>query len=109
MADIKKQTQKICTAITEKVSSEEIKPFTYQTASFGQCPICGGNVIKTKWGYGCSNYKEKGCKFTLSKEICGKKLTETNIKNLLTKGKSGKINGFISNIFKFICLLQMIL
>jgi DNA topoisomerase-3 len=36
----------------------------------------------------------------VSGTICGKKITETNIKNLLAKGTTGKINGFKSKTGK---------
>ncbi|MEG1742586.1 MAG: hypothetical protein RR246_00270, partial [Clostridia bacterium] len=24
----------------------------------GKCPLCGGDVVRTKFGYGCAKYKE---------------------------------------------------
>lgn len=58
------------------------------------CPICGKPMLKQKWGYGCSGYKE-GCKFSVG-EICGKKLTEPHVNRLLTTKDSGLIKGFVS-------------
>lgn len=58
------------------------------------CPICKkGEMIEREAFYGCSSYKE-GCKFSISKEIAGKKLTATQIKLLINKGKTGLIDGF---------------
>lgn len=45
------------------------------------CPKCGGNIILKKTFYGCSNYPT--CKFTLSDNFRNKKLTKTNVKELL--------------------------
>ncbi|MCL4441699.1 MAG: DNA topoisomerase III, partial [Firmicutes bacterium] len=42
--------------------------------ALGSCPLCGRNVVETTKGYGCSGYQE-GCKFTIWKEIAGKKIT----------------------------------
>lgn len=63
--------------------------------SLGTCPKCGKSVIKTKWGFGCTGYKD-GCKFAISGEIAHKKLTETQVKKLLEKGTTGNIKGFKS-------------
>ena len=49
---------------------------------------------KTKL-YGCTEYK-KGCKVILPYEFSGKKLTETTIKDLISKGMTRKIKGFKS-------------
>lgn len=69
----------------------------------GVCPVCGGNVFKsvkdTNPVYYCEN-SPKTCYFRLYEDDYfftskGKKLTESTIKTLLSKGKV-KINGFIS-------------
>ena len=62
----------------------------------GLCPLCDGNVIRTKYGYGCTNFREKGCKFTISKTICKRTISVANVKMLLATGKTSKIQGFIS-------------
>jgi DNA topoisomerase-3 len=62
----------------------------------GLCPLCDGNVIRTKYGYGCSNFREKGCKFTISKTICKRTISVANVKMLLSTGKTSKIQGFTS-------------
>ena len=46
------------------------------------CPLCGGTIRRTKFGYGCSGYKE-GCKFTVNRL-------------LVTTGRTAKIQGFVS-------------
>lgn len=67
--------------------------------TLGVCPKCGKGIIKTKWGYGCTGYKD-GCKFTISGEIAHKKITEAQIKKLLSKGTTGTIKGFKSTAGK---------
>lgn len=62
----------------------------------GICPLCGGNVIRTKFGYGCSSYKENGCKFSINKSICKRVISVSNVKMLLATGKTSKIKGFTS-------------
>lgn len=100
MQDIEKQTEKICKSINEKGTSDDVKPFVMQNTEYGKCPLCGGSVIKTKWGYGCSNYHTTKCSFSISGTICGKKMTEANVKNLLSKGTTGRISGFKSKAGK---------
>lgn len=59
------------------------------------CPICGKKINTFDWGYGCSGYKE-GCKFRVSKNICGKKINENHIAMISKKGETNLIKGFKS-------------
>ena len=59
-----------------------------------KCPVCGANLIKTSWGYGCSKYQD-GCKFSIG-AICGKQLTEKQVAILIESGHIGPISGFKS-------------
>lgn len=63
----------------------------------GTCPVCKkGDVIKGKNGhFFCGDYKETECKFYVG-EILGKKITDTQVKNLIEKGNSGLVKGFLS-------------
>ncbi len=61
----------------------------------GKCPLCGGNVVRTKFGYGCENYRN-GCKFTISRIICGRVIPIKSVETLLKSGMSGMIDGFVS-------------
>lgn len=61
----------------------------------GKCPLCGRDVIRTKFGYGCTGYKE-GCKFSINKSICKRVISVSNVKMLLATGKTSKIQGFVS-------------
>lgn len=59
------------------------------------CPICKqGTLLKGKSAYGCSKYKE-GCRFVVPFEFMGKKLSEAQIKSLVTTQKTPLIKGFI--------------
>ena len=62
----------------------------------GKCPLCDFDVVRTKFGYGCSGYKEKGCKFSINKTICQRVISVSNVKMLLATGKTSKIQGFVS-------------
>ncbi|MGQ1909391.1 DNA topoisomerase 3 [Marinifilum sp. RC60d5] len=58
------------------------------------CPKCKtGNLLKGKAAYGCSNYKN-GCKFIVPFVFMDKKLSEAQIKSLVTQQKTGLIKGF---------------
>ena len=61
----------------------------------GVCPLCGGNVVRTKFGYGCDGYKD-GCKFSVNNVILDRVISLSHMKMLLETGKTGKIDGFIS-------------
>ncbi|MBQ8545694.1 MAG: topoisomerase C-terminal repeat-containing protein [Clostridia bacterium] len=61
----------------------------------GKCPLCERDVVRTKFGYGCSGYKE-GCKFSINKSICKRVISLSNVKMLLATGKTSKIQGFVS-------------
>lgn len=61
----------------------------------GTCPLCGKDVIKNRYGYGCLGYKE-GCKFKISGVICKRVISKNNAIQLLKTGKTSKIEGFTS-------------
>ena len=62
------------------------------------CPLCGGDIVKTPFGYGCARYDrnvEGSCKFSIGK-IAGKDLSESAVRELINTGKTGTIRGFKS-------------
>lgn len=74
----------------ENVEEQIIKDVT--------CPWCGGAIKKTPFGFGCDNYRrddENSCRFSVG-EIAGKKLTEANLRQLLTEKHTDTIRGFKS-------------
>lgn len=59
------------------------------------CPKCGEtSLLKGKTAYGCKNFQ--ACGFKIPFEIFGKKLTESQVTDLLTKKKTGKLKGWQS-------------
>ena len=60
----------------------------------GKCPLCGDEVIKNRYGFGCKNYTN--CSFRINGVICKKIISLENAKTLLESGKTNKITGFIS-------------
>jgi DNA topoisomerase-3 len=52
------------------------------TSRFGNCPLCGKEIIKGKTAYGCSGWKE-GCSFVLKFEYKGLQLTPNQVQVLL--------------------------
>ncbi|WP_242652423.1 topoisomerase C-terminal repeat-containing protein [Desulfofarcimen acetoxidans] len=76
--------------------------------SLGSCPLCGKNIFESAKSYSCSGYKE-GCKFTIWKEISGKKISEKQAKELIQKGRTAVIKGFKSKTekkFEAVLVLQ---
>lgn len=74
-----------------------------------KCPVCGGDMTTTSFGYGCSNYfnDQIKCSFSVG-EIAGKRLSEEEVKQLITEGKTGVIEGFTSkNKKKFKAILVL--
>lgn len=61
----------------------------------GKCPVCGRDVIRGKFSYGCMGYKE-GCTFKIGLSICKRPISVSNAKLLIENGKSSKIKGFTS-------------
>jgi len=53
-----------------------------KTDSWGDCPLCGKEVIKGKRAYGCSGWKE-GCSFVLEPEFKGVTFSPRQIQHLL--------------------------
>lgn len=77
--------------------------FNQSLPSIGTCPLCGGQIIKGRKAYGCSNWKEKDCKFTIWQEIAHKKISEAIVQELLKNKQTKLLDGFKSksgNAFK---------
>lgn len=73
------------------------------------CPVCGGEIITTPFGYGCSNYNKEGngCRFVIG-TIAGRDLSEEECKSLIQNGRTEVLNGFVSkNKKKFQAALTM--
>jgi DNA topoisomerase-3 len=89
------------TSLVEEVRRKEGERVAAPTSSslnkepLGTCPRCGSPVVETKKSYGCSAWKA-GCKFAIWKTVSGKRLSEAQARQLLTKGKTGQLKGFKS-------------
>jgi DNA topoisomerase-3 len=78
-----------------KFDFDDVEPVTVKDVS---CPLCGGKIAVTPFGYGCTNYKkddESSCRFVIGK-IAGLKLKEDQVRELLTRKKTSPINGFVA-------------
>ncbi len=74
----------------------EEKGFFVSPNSLGPCPLCGSDVVRNKTGnLGCSAWKN-GCKFGIYATIAKKRLSDNQVKTLLTKKRTRVIYGFVS-------------
>ena len=65
----------------------------------GTCPLCGKNVIRGKFSYGCMGYSD-GCEFKIGVNICKRDIPINEISRLLATGQTAMMDGFISKKFK---------
>ena len=61
------------------------------------CPVCGGELMTSSFGFGCSNFFNDSvkCRFSFG-EIAGKKISEADFKQLVKEGRTDVIDGFVS-------------
>ena len=60
----------------------------------GECPVCGQDVVRGVYNYGCLAYS-KGCKFKINFKILGTTITKKQAEKLLATGVTEKLS-FIS-------------
>ena len=74
-------------------------PHAVDTGSYGEivgiCPVCGKNVVRGKYSYGCMGF-ESGCKFRVGVSICARDIPISEARRLLAEGSTALIDGFIS-------------
>lgn len=77
---------------TAKKSSAARGSASTSTSVIAGCPRpgCSGSIFMGRKGYGCSNYS-LGCSFVIWKENHGRMLTDSQVKALIEKGKTGKM------------------
>jgi DNA topoisomerase-3 len=92
LINIKKAGLKLREHKTEK----EIK----NNFSFGLCPKCKkGQIRKSKKGAYCENFKDENdkCDFFIFSKIASKRLTDNQIKKLVSHGETNEIKNFVSS------------
>jgi len=71
----------------------------------GVCPICKGHVTEKATFFGCST---EDCPFKVSKRILTRVITSSEIKEMLSTGKTQKLTGFLSkNKKRFSAILKL--
>ena len=109
---VRKYTNSIKNADLSDALKDRIRPFAdgngYEDVGTDDrhelavsCPLCGGKLKTTPFGYGCSNYKadKTGCTFAIGK-IAGKKLSDAQVEELISTGKLEEVKGFRSKAGK---------
>ena len=82
--------------VPELVPAAESKPTTATDPGQIPCPVCKlGTMLKGSTAYGCSRFRED-CQFRVPFEWGGKKLTDSQLRQLLRRGETGVIKGFVS-------------
>jgi DNA topoisomerase III len=85
------------TSLVEEVRGlEGEKLASRDRESLGTCPKCGSPVVETKKAYSCSAWKASGCDFAIWKTVSGKRLSESQARELLTRRRTKQLKGFKS-------------
>lgn len=63
----------------------------------GKCLLCEGDVLDRGTFYGCSNYREKDCSFSISKEFLGQRISKEQAIKIIHGRKTDILPNFISN------------
>ena len=66
----------------------------------GPCPVCGKNIVRGKYSYGCMGYGD-GCKFKMGINICKRDIPILEARRLIMTGSTEKLNRFVSKKGKF--------
>ena len=88
----RKEIQEVFTK--KEVAIEKDTDIGFYGDVVGKCPMCGGEVIKNRYAYGCRDYQN--CKFRVSTQICGRWISKSNVEKLLSEGVTSNIEGFVS-------------
>ena len=88
----RKEIQEVFTK--KEVAIEKDTDIGFYGDVVGKCPLCGGEVIKNRYAYGCRDYQN--CKFRVSTQICGRWISKSNVEKLLSEGVTSQIEGFVS-------------
>ena len=66
----------------------------------GKCPLCGKNVVRGKFNYGCMGF-EDGCSFRVGVNICKRDIPIAEVRRLLAEGATDTMTSFISKNGKY--------
>ena len=66
----------------------------------GKCPLCGRNVVRGKFSYGCMGF-EDGCTFRVGVNICKRDIPISEVRRLLAEGATDTMTSFISKNGKY--------
>ena len=66
----------------------------------GKCPLCGKNVVRGKFSYGCMGF-EDGCTFRVGVNICKRDIPIAEVRRLLAEGATETMTSFISKNGKY--------
>ena len=99
MADIGSFTTSLVEGV-RTMEGERLASTFRSREPLGACPKCGAAVVETKKAYGCSAWKTSGCDFAIWKQVSGKRLSEAQAKQLLSRGQTGQLKGFRSKAGK---------
>lgn len=61
----------------------------------GACPLCGRNVVRGKYNYGCMGYSD-GCTFKMGVNICRRDIPISEAARLLATGSTALLTDFVS-------------
>jgi DNA topoisomerase-1 len=83
-----------------KAASDPAQSTGKATAKSPPCPLCKAGFIRllrddAKF-YGCTQYNETGCRFTIWRTVAGRTLRPEDIMALCLHGKTTKLSGFTS-------------
>lgn len=79
-------------AIKQATAQEDPGLEPFDSKEIGNCPICNGKVMTTRFGCACENYKNKTCGFGLNREIMNL-LGQKQFDKLLYDHKTDLIKG----------------
>lgn len=90
--EIKDYTGQICTELLESsiISNDNTELLT--------CPVCKNNSVKIYPKVAKCTFE--GCEFRIFREVCGKMLTDKDVRSLITQGHTSTLKGLVSKAGK---------
>ena len=100
MADITRFATSLVDEVRGMEGEKVAAPSRGDRVPLGTCPKCGSPVVETKKSYGCSAWKTNRCDFAIWKQVSGKRLSQSQAKQLLTSRRTPELKGFRSKAGK---------